>query len=257
MKVNEMYQYLRKEGLTHAGAVGLLGNIKAESNFVSNNLQQTYEKKLGMSDKEYTAAVDSGKYSKEKFMKDSAGYGLCQWTYRTRKANLYDFAKKKKASIGSASMQLDFLINELKNSYKAVYNKLCKTDSIDEAARYVMLKFEKPANVTESAQKGRVKMALSIEGLCSEDMAPAFPEDPQEPPKPIEEKPKDEKPKENKKLVKYKVTARAGVNIREKADINSKKVGAFNFGQTVEGEAVGSWLKTSKGFSVLKYFSKA
>lgn len=256
MTVNEMYQFLRKNGLTHAGAVGLLGNIKAESNFSANNLQQTYEKKLGMSDKEYTAAVDSGKYSKEKFSKDSAGYGLCQWTYKTRKANLYDFAKKQKKSIGDAQMQLDFLINELKNSYKAVYNKLCKTDSIDEAARYVMLKFEKPANVTESAQKGRVKMALSIEKLTSDDMAPAFPEKPEEPTTEPIEKPKDEKPKENKKLSKYKVIALAGVNIREKQDVNSKKVGAFNNGQIVEGEAVGSWLKTSKGFSVLKYFKK-
>ena len=251
MTVNEMYQRLRAAGMSHAGAVGLLGNIKAESNFSANNLQQTYEKKLGMSDKEYTSAVDSGKYSKEKFTKDAAGYGLCQWTYKTRKANLYDFAKKQKKSIGDPQMQLDFLIQELKNSYKAVYNKLCKTDSIDEAARYVMLKFEKPANVTESAQKGRVKMALSIEKLTSEDMAPAFPEKPEEPTtEPIE------KPKENKKLSKYKVIARAGVNIREKQDVNSKKIGAYNFGQIVEGEAVGSWLKTNKGFSVLKYFSK-
>lgn len=254
MTVNEMYQKLRAAGLSHAGAVGLLGNIKAESNFKASNLQQTYEKKLGMSDSEYTAAVDSGKYSKEKFTKDAAGYGLCQWTYKTRKANLYDFAKKKKASIGSASMQIEFLISELKNSYKAVYNKLCKTDSIDEAARYVMLKFEKPANVSESAQKGRVKLALEVEKLCSEDMAPAFPSEPEKPTAP--EKPKDEKPKETKKLAKYKVIAMAGVNIREKTEVSSKKVGAFNYGQIVEGEEVGSWLKTSKGYSVLKYFKK-
>ena len=39
MTVNEMYQRLRAAGMSHAGAVGLLGNIKAESNFVSNNLQ--------------------------------------------------------------------------------------------------------------------------------------------------------------------------------------------------------------------------
>lgn len=255
MTVNEMYQRLRAAGLSHAGAVGLLGNIKAESGFISYNLQQTYEKKLGMSDKEYTSAVDSGKYSKEKFTKDAAGYGLAQWTYKTRKANLYDFAKKKKASIGSADMQIEFLIEELKNSYKAVYNKLCKTDSIDEAARYVMLKFEKPANVSETAQKGRVKLALQVEPLCDPDFAPAFPEKPAEPEKPKEEKPKD-KPKETKKLSKYKVIALAGVNIREKQDVNSKKVGAFNNGQIVEGEAVGSWLKTAKGYSVLKYFKK-
>lgn len=254
MTVNEMYQRLRVSGMSHAGAVGLLGNIKAESNFVSNNLQQTYEKKLGMSDKEYTSAVDSGKYTKEQFTKDAAGYGLCQWTYKTRKANLYDFAKKQKKSIGDCSMQIDFLINELKNSYKAVFNKLCKTDSIDEAARYVMLKFEKPANVSESAQKGRVKLAYQVEKLTDPDFAPAFPEKPTEP---IEKPTEPEKPAEKpKKLSKFKVTARGGVNIREKQDVNSKKLGAYNFGQVVEGELLGSWIKTAKGYSVAKYFSK-
>lgn len=254
MTVNEMYQRLRAAGMSHAGAVGLLGNIKAESNFVSNNLQQTYEKKLGTTDKEYTAAVDNGTYPREQFSKDSAGYGLCQWTYKTRKANLYDFAKKQKKSIGDCSMQIEFLINELKNSYKAVYNKLCKTDSIDEAARYVMLKFEKPANVSESAQKGRVKLAYQVEKLTDPDFAPAFPDKPTEP---IEKPTEPEKPAEKpKKLSKFKVTARGGVNIREKQDVNSKKLGAYNFGQVVEGELLGSWIKTAKGYSVAKYFSK-
>jgi hypothetical protein len=113
-----------------------------------------------------------------------------------------------------------------------------------------MLKFEKPANVSESAQKGRVKLALQVELLCDPDFSPAFPEKPAEP-----EKPK-EKPKDNKKLSKYKVIALAGVNIREKMDVKSKKVGAFNNGQIVEGETVGPWLKTAKGYSVLKYFKK-
>ena len=142
----------------------------------------------------------------------------------------------------------------MKNSYKAVYNKLCKTDSIDEAARYVMLKFEKPANVSESAQKGRVKLAYQVEKLTDPDFAPAFPKKPTEP---IEKPTEPEKPTEKpKKLSKFKVTARGGVNIREKQDVNSKKLGAYNFGQVVEGELLDSWIKTAKGYSVAKYFTK-
>ena len=36
-----------------------------------------------MDDKQYTAAVDNGSY--KNFVNDSAGYGLAQWTYSSRK----------------------------------------------------------------------------------------------------------------------------------------------------------------------------
>lgn len=68
------------------GVAGLMGNLNAESGLRPNNLQNTYEKSLGMSDEKYTAAVDNGSYTN--FAKDSAGYGLAQWTYHTRKAAL-------------------------------------------------------------------------------------------------------------------------------------------------------------------------
>lgn len=42
------------------GVAGLMGNLYAESALRPNNLQNTYEKKLGLSDAQYTAAVDNG-----------------------------------------------------------------------------------------------------------------------------------------------------------------------------------------------------
>lgn len=54
-------------------------------------LQNTYEKKLGMTDASYTAAVDGGTYTG--FVRDCAGYGLAQWTYWSRKQGLFNFAK--------------------------------------------------------------------------------------------------------------------------------------------------------------------
>jgi hypothetical protein len=53
-----------------------MGNLYAESGLRSNNLQNTYEKKLGMTDEQYTAAVDNGSYTN--FVRDAAGYGLAQ-----------------------------------------------------------------------------------------------------------------------------------------------------------------------------------
>lgn len=56
-----------------------------------DNLQNTYEQKLGMTDTSYTAAVDGGTYTG--FVRDCAGYGLAQWTYWSRKQGLFNFAK--------------------------------------------------------------------------------------------------------------------------------------------------------------------
>lgn len=70
------------------GAAGMMGNLYAESGLKPTNLQNTYEKSLGMTDAEYTAKVDNGSYSN--FVHDKAGYGLAQWTYYSRKQNLLD-----------------------------------------------------------------------------------------------------------------------------------------------------------------------
>lgn len=77
-KTNEekIWNYLVGKGLSAEGAAGLMGNLYAESGLNPQNLQNTYEKKLGYTDATYTAAVDSGKY--QNFVHDSAGYGLAQ-----------------------------------------------------------------------------------------------------------------------------------------------------------------------------------
>jgi len=48
----------------------------AESGCNSNNLQNNGNSRLGMSDSDFTAAVDNGSYSKARFISDSFGYGL-------------------------------------------------------------------------------------------------------------------------------------------------------------------------------------
>lgn len=90
-KTNEekIWNFLKAKGLNDCGIAGLMGNLYAESGLRPNNLQNTYERKLGYTDESYTAAVDSGEYTN--FAKDSAGYGLAQWTYHTRKAALLAF----------------------------------------------------------------------------------------------------------------------------------------------------------------------
>lgn len=133
---------------------GIMGNLYAESALKPTNLQGSYEKKLGYNDTEYTAAVDNGTY--KNFIKDSAGYGLAQWTYWSRKQKLLNYAQETKRSIGDLQMQLEFLVYELKNSYKtSCYNPLMQVSSVLEASNIILLKFERPANQGVTVQAKR------------------------------------------------------------------------------------------------------
>ena len=149
-----IWNFLKKEGFNDYGTAGLMGNLQAESGLLPNNLQDTFNSKLGLSDEEYTKRVDNGTYTN--FVHDSAGYGLAQWTYWSRKQNLLNFAKSKGKSIGDLEIQLQFLITELRNSYRnSVYNILKTATSIQQASDAVLLNFECPAN----AQAQKIKRA--------------------------------------------------------------------------------------------------
>lgn len=74
-----IWNYCIAQGLTEAGAAGLMGNLYAESALNPKNLQNSYKKKLGHTDESYTAAVDNGTY--ENFVRDRAGYGLLRRAY--------------------------------------------------------------------------------------------------------------------------------------------------------------------------------
>lgn len=96
-----MWDYFKAKGLNDYGVAGLMGNLYAESGLRPCNLQQTYEKSLGMTDAEYTSAVDSGVYTN--FVEDKAGYGLAQWTYWSLKRDMLAYFQKKKMSIGDGT----------------------------------------------------------------------------------------------------------------------------------------------------------
>lgn len=149
----KIWNFLKDNGLNDFGAAGLMGNLYAESALRPTNLQNTYEKKLGMTDAEYTAAVDNGSYCN--FVKDCAGYGLAQWTYWSRKQNLLDFAKSAGKSIGDLEMQLSFLLKELKSGYASVLQTLKTATTILAASNAVLLKYERPANQGTSVQNAR------------------------------------------------------------------------------------------------------
>ncbi len=153
MTEQEMWQELVRFTGNKYAAAGIMGNLKAESNLNSSNLQQTYERKLGYTDGSYTSAVDSGSY--KNFVHDSAGYGLAQWTYNSRKQQLLNYANQTGQSIGSTRMQMAFLEKELTENYGSTLNALKNAKSVKEASDIMITQYERPANQSNSAKNTR------------------------------------------------------------------------------------------------------
>lgn len=156
-KTNEekIWNYLQKQGLSDCGCAGLMGNLYAESGLNPQNLQNTSEKSLGMTDDSYTSAVDNGTY--KNFVRDNAGYGIAQWTYWIRKQQMHFHSKQKGKSIGDLEMQLDFLMHELQTGYKDVLSTLKTAKTVQEASDAVLIGFEKPADQSSAVKKKRAE----------------------------------------------------------------------------------------------------
>lgn len=163
----ELYAFFKSKGLCNNGIFGLFGNLYAESGMKPGNLQNSSEKKLGLTDEAYTAAVDSGNY--KNFVHDSAGYGLAQWTYWSRKEAMLAFHQAKGASIGDALTQAEFLYKELSEGYKSVLSVLKTAASIREASDAVLLQFERPADQSEAVRKKRAGFGQEYEALYQKE----------------------------------------------------------------------------------------
>lgn len=147
-----LWKLFKDKGLSNAGAAGLMGNLHAESGLNTQNLQNSYEKSLGMDDKSYTTKVDNGSYTN--FVKDKAGYGLAQWTYHSRKQGLLNKANSMGKSIGDASVQTSYLFDELQG-YPDLLNHLKTTSSYVTASDRFMTEFERPKDQSQKAKEKR------------------------------------------------------------------------------------------------------
>lgn len=149
-----------------------MGNLQVESNLRSDNMENSYESKLGYNDETYTKAVDDGTYTN--FCEDHVGYGLAQWTAQSLKTRLFAYAKYAGTSIGDYEMQCNFLVKDFRENYPVLWTVLKNAKSVKEASDMVLLKFERPANQSEanlqkradrgieSVEKGRLILGFTI-----------------------------------------------------------------------------------------------
>lgn len=146
-----IWKYFENKKFNPYAIAGIMGNMKAESNLLPNNLQNAYEKSLGMTDEQYTKAVDNGTYTN--FIHDSAGYGLVQWTYWSLKEDLYNLCKERNKSISDIQCQLDCLYQQLTNN--KLLGSLNSTTSVRAASDIFLIKFERPKDQSEKVQIAR------------------------------------------------------------------------------------------------------
>ena len=137
------------DGWTLAGAAGAIANIEAESAFKRTNLQDSYERVVGMTDEQYTNAVDSGYYTN--FAGDGCGYGICQWTAHDRKRGMLNYHRARGKSIGDFECQVDWMKLEIR-SYKHPYT-VCKESNDPYTCGYVFcMEYEIPDNTKAKAE---------------------------------------------------------------------------------------------------------
>lgn len=170
-----LWDRCKKMGMNDYGAAGTLANLFAECGLKSNNLQNTGNTKLDMTDEEYTAAVDSGVYTN--FVRDSHGYGLCQWTYWSRKQALLDFVKAAGKSVGDWAAQMDFMEKELAG-YSGLMKILKTATSVKEASDAFMCQFERPADQSEAAKTKRASYGQGYYDKYATSATPSAPETP-------------------------------------------------------------------------------
>ena len=150
-----VWKFLKKEGLTDAGASGLMGNLQAESNMRSVLYENIYKPQF-ISDQDYVDAVNNGTYTN--FADDGIGFGLAQWSYPSRKEGLLELCKGK---IGDLDCQLRYLMKELKNDFEEILAMLKTSTDLYACTIKVMTDFERTGEY-EVLNQFRYQLAKNI-----------------------------------------------------------------------------------------------
>lgn len=151
----KIWNYFKSRGFNDYATAGIMGNLFAESGLSPINLQNNGNATLGMTDEAFTKAVDSGAYSKDKFIYDKYGYGLAQHTYYSRKKAFYEYIKGQGKSIGDLEAQLQFIYKEFVESYGGMLTTLKSATSVLQASNAMLLQYERPADQSTAVQNKR------------------------------------------------------------------------------------------------------
>ena len=139
----------RRAGMTLAGTAGVLKNIEAEGVWDSGNLEDSFNRKLGISDAQYVREVDAGTRN----FVDGTGFGLIQWTFWSRKRDLLQFARKRGVSIADFKMQVDFLIEEMRRDFPKIWELCCSSNDPVKCCHDICRYYENPSDAENESNR--------------------------------------------------------------------------------------------------------
>ena len=136
----EIWAYLKSKGLSSNAISGIMGNMAIESGLVPARVQ----------DKANGGFITAPEITVD----GSTGYGLCQWTYRSRQQGLVDFAKARGTSTSDMATQLDYMLQEINSTpkYQSVIEMMDKASGPAEAAKIFHDVFEGSADAPDKIQ---------------------------------------------------------------------------------------------------------
>ena len=161
----DIYKTLIQSGMTQAGALGMMGNMKCESGLEANRVQGDFSSFRTVS-KTYVARVTNNEISREDFGKAGIGFGLCQWTFYSRRYALFDWWKASGKALDDPVMQTEFAVAELKKDYRNLWNELCRQgNDLYTCTKLICEQYERPAhnNIDQ-----RFTAAVSLKAELSE-----------------------------------------------------------------------------------------
>lgn len=158
----QIYQAALNNGFTKEAACALLAQIQHESAFRANNLEDTRNRSLGLSDEEYVRRVDNGTYTN--FVNDGAGFGLAQWTFYSRKQTFINYFRSRGKSIGDLNTQIDFLFYEMKAFFNGIWQKCRTSHDLRDLTWTLLDKWENP----DEKQNNMVKRYASAQEFMNQ-----------------------------------------------------------------------------------------
>ena len=157
MSKQTIWNYLKQHtDLPEVSIAGIMGNMEAESNCESCRLQGDFSTDRSAS-KTYANAINTGAKSVDAASKDGQGFGLCQWTFPSRKVNMINSCRSQGKGVEDEEAQLTFMLAEMQMEFSNMWSRLLSCATIADAAGLMCREYERPAvlNITDRTKYGQ------------------------------------------------------------------------------------------------------
>lgn len=171
-----IYNYLLSVFHNPYGVSALMGNLQAESFLTPYRMQSELSETAWIS-YDYAEDVVQGNITRTQFIAEGqtgiayngnyyegTGFGLAQWTYPSRKADLYQWRIDMGYTFFDTNCTVTFLIHELETNYRDCYYMIINAtaETMDFVTDYILANFENPEDQSESVKRHRRILARAI-----------------------------------------------------------------------------------------------